>query len=192
MRAAPFAFAALLASCKYAELRPEGAAVQAVTQPPSAECRNLGVVAGKGGGGFGELVSNEKLLEHATNDALNQAGERGATHLVLMAPSMGSGDRGATSSAMVTGVAYRCPGAAPASAPASAAAAAPARWDPAVARARTPVRSAPDQAAPVLFLLEPGARIAASPAATRGFRQVRAEDGRGGYVEAAQLEPASR
>jgi len=189
--------ATLLSGCSYAQILPTGSAVQPVTVPPAGDCRNLGVVTGKGGGGFGEMVANESLIEYATNDALNKAGERGATHLVLMAPTLGSTSQGTTTSATLSGVAYRCAGA---SAPASAEASAPA-WGSATGaapagapgvlatvKAATQARSAPDQSAPARFDLAPGTRVRASPTATRGFRKVWTEDGRTGLVEEAALE----
>jgi hypothetical protein len=190
--AAAIAFAvAVLSSCKYAQVMPAGTAVQPVTEPPAADCKNLGVVTGKGGGGLGQVVPNERLIEFATNDALNKAGERGATHLVLMAPTLGSVDKGTTTTATVTGVAYQCPGAAGATAAVPAAAPAAAADVAATVKAVAQARSAPDKSAPARFELAAGTRVMASPTASRGFRKVRTEDGRAGYVEDALLQVAA-
>jgi hypothetical protein len=186
---------ALLSACKYAQVLPAGSAVQPVTEPPAADCKNLGVVTGKGGGGFGEFVPNERLIEYATNDALNKAGERGATHLVLMAPTLGSTDKGTTTTATLSGVAYQCPVAAPA-ATAAVPAAVPAAGTAsgagaevaATVKATAQARSAPDKSAPARFGLAAGTRVMAAPAVSRGFRKVRTEDGRAGFVEDALLQ----
>jgi hypothetical protein len=185
----------LLSACKYAQINPSGTKVQPVTQAPAGDCQNLGMVTGKGGGGLGKLVPNEELIDHATNDALNKAGERGATHLVLMAPSLGSTDSGTTTTATISGVAYRCGGgtASPAAgaattAAAAAPAAAAAQTVSATLRSAAPVRSAPDKSAPSRFELAAGTRVDAAPAATRGFRKIQTADGRSGYVDDALLQ----
>ena len=83
---------------------------------PSADCKNLGIVVGQGGGTFGgDFISNDKLTEYAVNDAMNKAATRGATHLQASAPALGGGS-GTTTTATVTGVAYQCPTSAPAQA----------------------------------------------------------------------------
>jgi hypothetical protein len=182
---------ALLSGCKYAQILPTGATVRPVTEPPTGDCQNLGVVTGKGGGGLGEVVPNERLIEFATNDALNKAGERGATHLVLMAPTLGSTNQGTTTTATLSGVAYRCAGAAaPGAAAASATGATPAAVPEvsATVKSAAQARSAQDKGSPAKFELPPGTRVMASPTVTRGFRKVRTEDGRTGFVEDAALQ----
>lgn len=106
MRTAIAAALSLALACTYAELSARGREVRLADATP-AGCENLGVVIGKGGGGFGEFVRNELLVEHAMNDARNKAAERGATHLTLSPPQLGGG-QGGTSSATITGFAYRC------------------------------------------------------------------------------------
>jgi hypothetical protein len=102
----------LASACTYAELNRNGNAVRIADAAP-AGCENLGVVIGKGGGGFGTLVPNESLIEYAMNDARNKAAARGATHVTLSPPQLGGG-QGGTSAATISGFAYRCAPAAPA------------------------------------------------------------------------------
>jgi hypothetical protein len=112
MRKTILAALLLLSGCTYAEVSARGRSVH-ITDATPAGCDNLGVVIGKGGGGFGEWVPNERLVEYAMNDARNKAAERGATHVTLSPPQLGGGQHG-TSSATITGFAYRCAQGAPA------------------------------------------------------------------------------
>jgi uncharacterized protein DUF4156 len=106
MRRAILAALALTTGCTYAELSARGREVRIADATP-AGCENLGIVIGEGGGGGGEFVPTESLVEHAMNDARNKAAERGATHVTLSPPALGGGKHG-TSSATLTGFAYRC------------------------------------------------------------------------------------
>lgn len=108
----------LASACTYADLSLRGSTVQMADGAP-AGCANLGVVIGKGGGGFGEMVANEVLVEHAMNDARNKAAELGASHVALSPPQLGGSP---VTSATVTGFAYRCEAGAPAPARSQAAA----------------------------------------------------------------------
>lgn len=54
------------------------------------------------------MVSNEDLIDYAMNDLRNKAAEMGSTHVRNDPPQLGSGD-GTTTSATITGTAYRCP-----------------------------------------------------------------------------------
>lgn len=96
----------LVSACTYAELSRAGTAVR-ITDGAPPGCQNLGVVIGKGGGGGGLFVANESLVEYAMNDARNKASALGATHVTLSPPQLGGGKDG-TTSATVTGFAYRC------------------------------------------------------------------------------------
>ncbi len=99
-----------LMNCKTATLSNEGAAIENATAPPPATCRSLGPVTGRGGGSFGGgWVSNENLIEYAMNDMRNKAAEMGANYVHYAGnPTLGSSE-GTTSTATVTGTAYRCP-----------------------------------------------------------------------------------
>ncbi len=123
--------AALLSGCATAALSPAGSKVVASPNVPVEGCQYLGNVIGQGGGAFGGgYVSNDKLMEYALNDAQNKAAAKGATHLQTTPPQLG-GSGGTTTTATVTGTAYKCavaeknaPGTpvAPAAAPATEAA----------------------------------------------------------------------
>jgi hypothetical protein len=107
--------------CATEALSHRGSAVELTTQVDRG-CKNLGPVIGKGGGFLGgSWVSDEDLVEYAMNDLRNKAGDRGATHVVFTGHEMGhtSGEHGGTTStATISGIAYRCPAeAAPAPAP---------------------------------------------------------------------------
>jgi hypothetical protein len=96
--------------CSTASLSGEGAKVAASRNPPTKGCKPLGYLTGKGGGTFGGgFVSNEDLIEYALNDLRNKAGELGGNYVQHDPPQMGSGD-GTTTTATVTGTAYKCGG----------------------------------------------------------------------------------
>ncbi len=110
MRKILFLAVLFLGACTYSRLSQRGSAVTIADATPPG-CQNLGVIIGKGGGGFGVLVMNESLIEYAMNDARNKAADLGATHVTLSPPQLGGGKDG-ISAATVTGFAYRCaPGA---------------------------------------------------------------------------------
>jgi hypothetical protein len=102
-----------LTACSTAELSGKGKDIEVVTQLDRKGCKNLGPVYGKGGGSFGGAwISDEKLMEYASNDLRNKAAEKGANLVVAQPHQMGqtSGQYGgSTSTATVTGVAYNCP-----------------------------------------------------------------------------------
>lgn len=111
------ALALLLAApaCATEELSEEGASVVASPNAPAIGCENLGRVVGRGGGTFGGgFVANEDLVDYALNDARNQAADKGANYLQTDPPQLGQGD-GTTTTATVSGTAYRCPDGAAAS-----------------------------------------------------------------------------
>lgn len=101
------------AGCSTAQLSATGANVEVVTQLDRKDCTNIGPLMGKGGGSFGGAwISDEKLVEYATNDIRNNAADKGATHLVMTTHQMGqtSGQfGGTTSTATISGIAYKCP-----------------------------------------------------------------------------------
>lgn len=101
----------IVASCSYAELSTEGAKVIAAPNLQVKHCRYIGPVVGKGGGGGGQYVRNESLIEHAMNDLRNKAAKKGATHVLTGNHQMGSHE-GTNTSATVMGTAYDCSGAA--------------------------------------------------------------------------------
>lgn len=110
-----FALALLtaLTGCSTAELSQKGNDIEVVNQMDRKDCKNLGPIFGKGGGSFGGAwISDEKLMEYANNDLRNKAADKGATHVIAQPHQMGqtSGQYGgSTSTATVTGIAYRCP-----------------------------------------------------------------------------------
>lgn len=107
---------AALAGCATADLTEAGSKVAPTRDPLPDTCQNVGIVYGKGGGTFGgEMVSNEDLIEYATNDIRNKTAELGGTHVRHDPPQMGSGD-GTTTTVTITGTAYKCPGASTAAA----------------------------------------------------------------------------
>lgn len=99
--------------CSTAALDARGSRVEVVMQMDRKDCKNLGPVVGKGGGQLdGAWLSDEKLVEYATNDIRNKASEREATHVVVSSHQMGfSGGKygGTTSTATLSGIAYECP-----------------------------------------------------------------------------------
>jgi hypothetical protein len=103
---------ALAAGCTYATLSARGYGVQIADASPPG-CQNLGLVIGKGGGGLGNLVPNERLIEYAINDARNKAADLGANYVTLSVPQLGSFGQGTTTTVTITGFAYHCPVQAP-------------------------------------------------------------------------------
>ena len=100
-------FAVCALGCATASLSAKGSRVRSLAQAPEG-CDQLGLVVGQGGGMFGgAYVANDQLMKYALNDALNKAGELGASHVALGAPQLG-GHGGTTTTATVTGTAYRC------------------------------------------------------------------------------------
>ncbi len=102
-----------LVGCSTAKLTETGKDIEVAFQLDRKDCTNLGPVMGKGGGSFfGGWISDEKLVEFATNDIRNKAATKGANLLIMGPHQMGntSGQYGGTTStATISGVAYRCP-----------------------------------------------------------------------------------
>jgi hypothetical protein len=102
-----FASSATLA-CSTPALSPRGANVAVTRNPPPAGCAALGYLVGEGGGTFGGAwVSNDQLIEYAMNDLRNKAADQGANYVQSDPPQLGQG-KGTTTTATVTGTAYRC------------------------------------------------------------------------------------
>jgi len=102
------ALSTIVSACSTAELTPAGARVAAGRGAPAESCRPLGYLTGEGGGTFGgAYISNDKLVEYALNDLRNKAGELGANYVQQDPPQLGNG-HGTTTTATVTGTAYRC------------------------------------------------------------------------------------
>lgn len=77
--------------------------------PPDVNCQLLDHVVGHGGGTFGgEFLANDDLIEYAMNDLRNQAAELGGNYVQHDPPTLGEGD-GTTTTATISGTAYRCP-----------------------------------------------------------------------------------
>ena len=104
---------AFLQACSTPELTKQAANVEVVTQMDRKDCTNLGPAFGKGGGSFGgSMISDEKLMEYASNDLRNHAAAKGANMVVAQPHQMmqsGGKGGGQTSTSTVTGVAYKCP-----------------------------------------------------------------------------------
>lgn len=182
MRRLAAAVACVASACAHEPLTFAGRQVEVATTAP-AGCGELGVVRGAGyaaGEGTPEL-----LLDYALENARNRAAERGATHLVLVELRTVRNDSVAQPDAVATGLAYRCARAAEPEAERDADV--PEGFFRAVAAVGAPVRSGPDGAARELFRLEPGARVLASEAEVRGYRRVRAADGRSGFMAGGAL-----
>jgi hypothetical protein len=95
--------------CSTEDLSDAGAKVVASRNAPPQDCEPLGFVVGHGGGTFGgAFISNNDLIEYAMNDLRNQAAERGGNYVQYDTPTMGDGD-GTTTTATVSGTAFRCP-----------------------------------------------------------------------------------
>jgi hypothetical protein len=115
---------------------------------------------GRGGGAIGgAYVSNEKLIEYAMNDLRNQAAKKKANFVQHEAPTLGQAD-GSTSTATVSGTAYRCDqrragDATAAAAPAPASASAPAPSVEAVATQASAMAPGSASAAPPVLTAAP-------------------------------------
>jgi hypothetical protein len=102
------ALGCMLSGCVSNEaLSPAGARV-AVIRTPMASCESIGYLVGTGGGSVGGgWIANQDLIGFAINDLRNQAAALGATHVQMEPPQLGQSG-GTTSTATVTGTAYRC------------------------------------------------------------------------------------
>lgn len=97
--------------CATAALTIAGERVEIRQQMNQDNCENLGPVFGKGGGSFGgSFISDEKLMEYATNDLRNKAAAKGANVVVYSTHQMaGATHEQGTTTATMSGIAYRCP-----------------------------------------------------------------------------------
>ena len=103
-----FCLAAVTSACSTAGLSDGGAKVAAGRNAPPPGCSALGYIVGKGGGTFGGgFISNEELIEYAMNDMRNKAAELGGNYVQHDPPTLGEGD-GTTTTATMTGTAYKC------------------------------------------------------------------------------------
>ena len=93
-----------------AALTAPGTRVEIRQHMTEEHCDNLGPVFGKGGGAFGgAFISDERLMEYATNDLRNKAAVKGANVVVFSTHQMaGATHKQGTSTATITGIAYRC------------------------------------------------------------------------------------
>jgi hypothetical protein len=95
--------------CNTPDLSSEGAKVTVSPDAPRPECVEIKYVVGRGGGTFGgEYITNEDLIEYAMNDLRNEAAELGANYVRHDPPTLGDGD-GTTTTATVSGMAFKCP-----------------------------------------------------------------------------------
>ena len=102
--------APLLAGCSTPALSPAAARVVVSRNPPPASCSAVGYLVGEGGGTFGgKWISNQDLIDYAMNDLRNKASEKGANYVQSDPPQLGNG-HGTTTTATITGTAYRCSG----------------------------------------------------------------------------------
>ena len=118
LHALVLATAAALTGCKTATLSQPGSTVRISPSAPVDQgfdprsCQPLGYLVGRGGGSFGGgYISNDNLIKYAMNDLRNQASELGANYVQHDSPQLGeSGTHGnvATTTATVSGTAYRC------------------------------------------------------------------------------------
>lgn len=98
----------LLLACSTPALSPAAAHVAISRNPPPTSCIPLGYLVGEGGGTFGGgWISNDDLIEYAMNDLRNKAAAKGATYVQSDPPQLGNG-KGTTTTATITGTAYRC------------------------------------------------------------------------------------
>jgi hypothetical protein len=102
-----FASTASLA-CSTPALSPQASRVAVTRNAPPPECTPVGYIVGEGGGTFGgKWISNDHLIEYAMNDLRNKAAEEGANYVQSDPPQLGNG-HGTTTTATITGTAYRC------------------------------------------------------------------------------------
>ena len=89
-------------------LSPEGARVVISRNPPPEGCAAAEYLVGSGGGTFGGgYIANDQLITYAMNDLRNKAAAVGADYVQSDPPQLGSG-KGTTTTATITGTAYRC------------------------------------------------------------------------------------
>jgi hypothetical protein len=99
---------ALLLACSTPALSPAAAHVAVTRNPPPSSCTTVAYLVGEGGGTFGgACISNDDLINYALNDLRNKAAARGANYVQSDAPQLGNG-KGTTTTATITGTAYRC------------------------------------------------------------------------------------
>ena len=101
---------AVVLGCAATHLSAKGRGIGVLEADPGADCAVVGTVVGVADPFFGGLKPPEELAESARNEALNEAGRRGATHVRFVgAPDhWPSGTFGGTNGVSVHGVAYDC------------------------------------------------------------------------------------
>ena len=97
--------------CATASLSVGGQRVEVRPQMSQEGCENLGPVFGKGGGFWGgAFISDERLMEYAVNDLRNKTATKGGNVVVYATHQMaGATQDHGTTTATLSGVAYRCP-----------------------------------------------------------------------------------
>jgi hypothetical protein len=95
-------------ACSTPALSPAASHVAVSRNPAPTACSPMGYLVGEGGGTFGGgWISNDQLIEYAMNDLRNKAAEQGANYVQSDPPQLGNG-KGTTTTATITGTAYRC------------------------------------------------------------------------------------
>jgi hypothetical protein len=86
-----------------------GATVTVSPDPPPAGCTEVEHLVGEGGGSFGGgYIPNHNLIDYAMNDLRNKAADAGANYVEYDPPTLGTDD-GTTTTATVSGTAFKCP-----------------------------------------------------------------------------------
>ncbi len=109
MRKSIAAAALVLTACATTSGSPKAHDVQFLSEAPS-ECRLISNVAGDYHAPQGSTfyTTDERALKDlAQDDLLEEAANKGATHVVLLQATVGG--VGASANAQATGVAYKCP-----------------------------------------------------------------------------------
>jgi hypothetical protein len=101
VRLLPLTLLAVVGTVGCMSLTKEGAKVRVITGDPANDCTEMGTV-----NGFGLGTTNG--YEYAQNALRDEAGRKGATHVRIENKSTTS-----TGDTEVTGIAFRCPEAAP-------------------------------------------------------------------------------
>jgi hypothetical protein len=95
-------------ACSTPALSPQAAHVAVARSAPPPSCTTVAYLVGEGGGTFGgKWIANDQLIEYAMNDLRNKAAARGANYVQSDPPQLGNG-HGTTTTATITGTAYRC------------------------------------------------------------------------------------
>lgn len=97
----------LSVACSTTSLTREGRLVEVVGSDDIQKCTQIESFQGNGSSNFLEFAGASTITNRAISDAMNLAGKKGATHLVLGPVAIeksGWGDR-----ASIQAVSYRCP-----------------------------------------------------------------------------------